>query len=246
MHDLVDETNIVPTVKITDSEVFIKFPYMLIPKYIDSNLEPIKYVVLCRFDSNFETVEFRFDKAPQGYQSTKDFYTEMINKTIANLSYYFDAKLDNFDFKGIIEYIRVKEVDNITICAMELHRNGSKAYLDSMSNEDMIIPILGELKNFIVENKDLLNTNETTKKIKYKLDDFIENIEVTSDLPSVKIAWDANGAKVGIKHNYKGEDYSLFMHYNELIDSKEMMDDVREFFIEYNGKLTEEIQPITL
>lgn len=235
MNDYVDTNSVVPTIKITDEEILIKFSYLL-NNNNGYELKPIKYVVLCRFDSNYKILELRFDKAPQGYQSTKDFYVDIVNLTISHLNSLFDVTIENIDFKGVIEYIRFIEDDNIYIYAMEMLRNGSKAYLDAMSNEDMTIPILGEIKDFMLENEDLFSSNDETLQIKGKLNEFVENIQITSDLPSVKIVWPNNGIKVGIKHNYKDEDFSLFMHYDELIDSKERMDNVREYFIEsYNN-----------
>ncbi|CEP79245.1 Uncharacterised protein [[Clostridium] sordellii] len=237
MIDIVSETEIIPTLKIGNENVFVKFSYLIKPKLINSELKPIKYIVLCDFDLENNLLEIRFDKSPQGYHTTKDFYVEMVNQTIDRLYNLFDMKLDNIDFKALIEYIRTQEDEKIYIYAMEMHRNGSKAYLDSMSNADMTIPILGELKEFINSNEQLFNANKETKDLKGKLDNFIEDIEGTSDLPSIKVIWPENDTRVGIKHDYKGEEYSLFMYYDELIDSKEKMDYVRNYFTQHYKNL---------
>lgn len=233
MKDIINQTEVIPTLKIVNENIFVKFPYLITPKLINSGLKPIKYVVLCDFDLENNLLEIRFDKSPQGYHTTKDFYVQMVNDTVSRLHNLFEMKINNIDFKAIIEYIRMIEDEKIYIYAMEMHRNGSKAYLDSMSNADMTIPILGELKEFISDNEKLFNSNKETKDLKGKLDDFIENIEVTSDLPSIKVIWLENDTRVGIKHDYKGEEYSLFMYYDELIDSKEKMDYVRNYFMQH-------------
>lgn len=241
MKDIITDTEIVPTLKVVNENIFIKFSYLTKPKLINSDLKPIKYVVLCDLDLENNVLEIRFDKAPQGYHTTKDFYVQTVTDTISRLHDLFDLKIENIDFKGIIEYIRAIEDDEIYIYAMEMHRNGSKAYLDSMSNEDMTIPILGELKEFISKHKELFNSNKETKDLKGKLNNFIENIEVTSDLPSIKAIWPKQDTRVGIKHDYKGEEYSLFMYYDELIDSKEKMDYVRSYFMQHYRDLNSEI-----
>lgn len=240
MQDFVNSEEIIPTLKQVNENIFIKFSYLIESRIIGSNLKPIKYIVLCNFDLDNNILELRFDKVPQGYHTTKEFYTQMINDTIARLHNLFDIKTKNIDFKAIIEYIRSIEDDKIYIYAMEMHRNGSKAYLDSMSNAEMTIPILGELKKFIIENKELFDSNKETIEIKGKLNNFIENIEVTSDLPSIKVIWPENNTRVGIKHDYKGEEYSLIMYYDELIESKEKMDYVRKYFMQRYRELNEE------
>ena len=229
--------NIVPTIKIYDDIICIKFSYLLDTQTKGANSKPIKYIVLCSLDLSNDVLELRFDKSPQEYRTTKDFYREYINITLGYLNRLLKIDIEHIDFKSLIEYIRTIEDDEICIYAMEMHRNGSKAYLDSMSNADMTIPILGELKNFINENQKLFNSNDETKKIKGELDYFIENIEVTSDLPSVKICWPINDTRIGVKHDYKEEEYSLFIYYDELLHSKEKMDYVREYFMQHYRNL---------
>ncbi|HGM1125124.1 hypothetical protein [Clostridioides difficile] len=234
--DLVGE-KIVPTIKISAEETLIKFPYLVQPKFVDSKLEPIKYNVICRFDSNYEVLELRLDRIPNGYQYLKEFYTNTIEKTLFILKEFFNIKYASFDFKTIVEYIREIEPEDISIYAMEMRRNGKKAYLDSTSGEDTIIPILGELKEFMLNKNELFTIDENTKRIEEELNNFIGGIEVNSDLPSIKVTWPEQGIRVGIKHNYKDEEYSLLMFYDELLKTKEKMDYVRKYFIEYNREL---------
>lgn len=241
MKDIINAMEVIPTLKFVNENIYIKISYLTRPKLVNTDLKPIKYVVLCDLDLKNNVLEIRFDKAPQGYHSTKDFYVQIVNDSIAKLHDLFDLKVENIDFKGIIEYIRTIEDEEIYIYAMEMHRNGSKAYLDSMSNADMTIPILGELKEFISQHDELFKTNKETRNLKGKLNNFIENIEVTSDLPSIKVIWPKQDTRVGIKHDYKGEEYSLFMYYDELIDSKEKMDYVRNYFMQHYRDLNSQI-----
>lgn len=240
--DFVGESKLKPTIKITENgDIIVKFSYLMHCNSRNSNLDDIKYAVLCCISSDCEILEIRFDKIPQEYQY-KNFYIDIVNKTIDYLCSYFGISIRNIDFKAVIDYIKDKDDnDDIIISAMEMLRNGTKALLDSRSNEDMIIPILGEIKEFIKSEATLFNKDENTKLIKQKLMYFIDEIEATSDLPSVKVFWTKTSTRVGIKHNYKDEQYSLFMYYDELMDSKEMMDDVREYFIDAYRQLEREL-----
>ena len=50
-------------------------------------------------------------------------------------------------------------------------------------------------------------------------------------MPFVKILMNKTGIKLGITHNYKGTEYSLFMLYGELL-GEEMMGSVKEYVIQ--------------
>lgn len=50
-----------------------------------------------------------------------------------------------------------------------------------------------------------------------KILNFLQEIEIQSDMPMVKIGMINSGIRFGITHNYKNTDYSMFMLYGELI-----------------------------
>ena len=50
-----------------------------------------------------------------------------------------------------------------------MQRNGTTAYLEAYDDGDGVMPILGELGNFIEENKELFDTDINTNLIKDKL-----------------------------------------------------------------------------
>ncbi|MGE7763367.1 hypothetical protein [Peribacillus sp. NPDC097895] len=104
-------------------------------------------------------------------------------------------------------------------------------FVFGVSNEELVIPILGELKTFIEDNQQLIQNNDKTQEIGRKLEKFISGIENKSDLPSVKMIWPQKGIRLGVEHTYKDRKYSFFMYYDELVDSKERMDYVREYLI---------------
>jgi len=89
-------------------------------------------------------------------------------------------------------------------------------------------------------NRVLFDETKETKEIKGKLQELIEEIEETSDLPKVKIIWAQKRIKVGIDHDYKGRQYSFFMYFDELIEGKERMEHVREYLINCCRELEEQ------
>lgn len=238
MYDCVDEEAKVPTIRISGESIVFKFSYLLSNR-LNINVESIKYVVLAIINSKDKTLEIRLDKVGFDYKNNRDFYAQIIDDIKYRLIHMLGITVNDIDFKAVIHYIK-SEKDDVSIYAMKMYRNGTKAYLDALSNEDMVIPILGELKNFIEENQQLFDSNNETKEIGLKLDEFITGIEVNSDLPSVKMIWPENGIKIGIDHNYKDRQYSFFMYYDELGYNKERMDYVREYLMQSYRQLEAE------
>lgn len=238
MYDYVDEKAKVPTIRRSGEAIVFKFNYLLSNR-LNTNTESIKYVVLAIINSKDKTLEIRLDKVGFDYKNNRDFYAQIIDDVKSKLIFMLGITVNDIDFKAVIHYIK-SEKDDVSIYAMKMYRNGTKAYLDALSNEDMVIPILGELKKFIEENKQLFDSNNETKAIGSKLDEFITGIEVNSDLPSVKMIWPENGIKIGVDHNYKDRQYSFFMYYDELGDNKERMDYVREYLMQSYRQLEAE------
>ncbi|MFQ8630331.1 MAG: hypothetical protein ACLSAJ_03380 [Intestinibacter bartlettii] len=234
-----DCKDIIPTVGFFQDELIVKFSYLLTPKNTDSELSNIKYTVVCIIDEDNSILEMRFDRVAKDYHTLKDFYTVIVDNTITLLNEIMGISLENIDFKAIIDYIRINDYPDINIYAFEMRRNGGRASLDADSNEDLIIPILGDLQDLIKENNELFEANKDTIKIKDKLEYLIDDILSTSDLPSVKVFWPDQDSRVGIKHEYKNQGYSLFIFYDNLKESKERMDYVRNYFIEAYRKLNE-------
>lgn len=233
------------TVRQTPSFIDIKFSYLLTPKtptYMGKN---IKYVVLARIDIVSEVLEICFDKVKFDYRPYENFYSKIINKTITKLTSILELDIVNIDFKELIYYIRENKED-VLIVSMKMRRNGTVAHLDSFENEDYIIPILGELKEFIDEKEILFSSNDQCKEIKSELMSFIDTIEVTSDLPNVKLRWQDARISLGADHNYNMHDYTLFMLYDELSTERRRIDYVREYFVKCFTEFREQIQSESL
>lgn len=230
-----------PSLYIVDNLVYLKFSEHL----NNETGNQIKFTIICVLDKEHNVIELRFDRVGIAYKNSYNFYRDKINTILNYLRINLTVEIKNIDFKSVIDYIKT-EKDNISIYAQRMQRNGTTAYLEAYDDDDSVMPILGELGNFLDENKELFDTDINTNLIRDKLLTFIKEIEVKSDMPMVKVKLDDKGIKFGITHNYKGMEYSLFMFYGELLGDKEMMGYVRKYLIECNQELEKCISPNTI
>lgn len=241
-YDCINDQFLTPTIKDTQDALYIKFNH----KLTNRQGYEIKYVIMAIIHKKDKLLEIRFDRVGGEYKEpSNDFYAFIINKTVDAVRELLNIEINNIDFKAIIDYMK-DEKDDVCIYAQKMTRNGSVAYLEALNNKDtieteeLVIPILGEFKVFMSNNENLFNKSKDTIEIKNKLEFLINEIEVTSDLPKVKINWIKEGIKVGIDHEYKGNEYSFFMYYDELNEGKERMDHVREYLITCYRELKEQ------
>lgn len=214
-----------PTVYPLSDQIFFKFSYRL----QDDDGHIIKYVIIAVFDEKNNIFEIRFDRVGIAYKNSYSFYKDKV----ATIKSYFEEKLgvefSSIDFRAVVDYMK-SEKEDVTILAQRMNRNGSTAYLEAYEGDEITIPILGELENFVAKNKELFEKNDDTKVIRTELQQFLKQIEVKSDMPMVKIRIDETGVRFGITHDYKDTEYSLFMLYGELI-GEEMMHSVKEYLM---------------
>lgn len=226
-----------PTIYTMDNLIYLKFSIQLSNNYGVN----IRYVTLVVIDKENELLEFRFDKIGIAYKSTYNFYCESILRILNYLECKFGITTSDFDFKAIIEYIK-SEKEDVTIYAQKMKRNGSTAYLEAYDEDECTIPILGELYTLIENHSDLFNKDDNTKEIKRIIDEFINNIEIKSDIPVVKVKMDKQHIKFGITHNYKDSSFSLFVFNGELDVNKEMMNDVKYYLMQCYRELNSKTQ----
>lgn len=215
-----------PTVYTIGESIYFKFSCKL-----NNDLgKNVKYVILAIIDKEYELLEIRFDRIGIAYKNSQTFYKDKINFIVNYFTDEIGLQTRNIDFKAVVEYIK-SEKDDVTIVAQRMTRNGTTAYLEAYEDELSIIPILGELDSFIEEQKELFDRNDAAKEIRNKLKGFIQEIEIKSDMPLVKIRMDQTGIKFGITHNYKDTEFSLFMLYGELI-GEEMVSSVKGYLMQ--------------
>lgn len=228
-----------PSLQFIDDLIYIKFSYAL--KNDTDNR--VKFTVICVIDEKNNIIELRMDKIGIAYKNSYTFYRDKIIFILSYLKKELDIQVENIDFKAVVEYIK-SEKEDMKVYAQRMRRNGTVAYLESNNNNnEIVIPILGELYNLIESNECLFESNTETKMIKKKLHEFIDEIEIKSDLPMVKLKKQDSKIDFGITHNYKGEDFSFFMFYGDLLGNKEMMDYVRKYFVECCNEISDQLQP---
>ncbi|NFM30695.1 hypothetical protein FDC02_05170 [Clostridium botulinum] len=237
-NDILEIVAYKPTYKQDENYIYLKFNFVLNNR--EDNFKKIKYPVLVIINKDMNIFEIRLDTISFKYKDNENFYKDKIGKVNAWVVSYLKCQVLNIDFQAITRYMKNEKKDDVTIVALKMKRDGTIAFLDSASNDEMIIPILGELKNIVSLNKELFNKTTDTIKIKTIIEDFISEVEETSDLPSVKILWHKEKIKLLAMHGYKEEDYSLFKYSDELGD-KERMDYVTKYFIECEKQARESI-----
>ena len=216
--DFVDFVGSKPTIKENEEMLNVKFNFLL--ENINDKSKKIKYSIVVVFHKDIEVVEIRFDSVSFEYKRNLQFYKQKINAVRSWLFSSLKIELGIINFRSVVDYIASDcNKKEIRIVAQDMARNGMRALLDSSSNEELTIPILGELKEFIQKH---IKEFDEAPIVKELISDFIEEIEETSDLPMVKLFWIDKNIKVGVNHDYKAQDYSLFKYFDELKDMERM------------------------
>lgn len=238
-YDSINQILSKPTIRIVGQSIYIKYSKLL----TNRENKGVKYVVLCIIHPKDRLLEIRLDKIGGEYKNGKgDFYADIIDRALVDIKRLYKIEIQQIDFKAIIAYVQ-EEKDDVTVYAQKMTRNGSTAYLEASDGVELVIPILGELKQFIESNSDVFSKNKETIDIRNKLEKFIGEIEIKSDLPMVKITWPQKQIRIGFVHNYKDRAYSFIMYYDELIVGKERNEYVREYLNKCYRELEEQIQP---
>lgn len=225
--DIDDDCYGKPVVVMKDNQIFFSFSYQL----KNDEEDRMKFTVISIFDLDNNIIELRFDKIGIAYKKTFDFYKIKIQQVLDFFIKNMKLQIHSIDFKAVVDYIMSEKKDEVIVYAKRMRRNGTTAYLEAYEDEESILPILGELESFIKENQVLLNMDDNTISIRKRLEDFIKEIEIKSDMPMVKIRLQSKKIRIGITHDYKSTDYSFFMLYGELVNDWELMNYVREYLI---------------
>ena len=173
---------------------------------------------------------YRRNESTQYYLNKIDNIREFIENTLF-------LSLSAIDFNYTIAQIRKQDDENeMIVSAQSMNINsGGKATLDSSSSKDIILPILGEIKNLLEENVELFQQcNEGYDLLK----NYVEELEQESDLPWVTLRFNN---KIQVKFLFEtatNKDYTLLNYYSDYNSSKkgrEAMNDVTNKIIsKYN------------
>ena len=219
-----------PTVHTIDDLYIIKFIDICKgTKYIEETQElradTSRYPMLAIFHSNDNIFEIKVPFISVILRnSDKEFYYNKIKKLKEHLESYF-----NVDLKAINMYNLVSNISNdknnkdvkVSSQKMQLASGGEATLNSSNESNETILPILGELSSILSNNDILFNKNEDTIKIKELINDFIDDTNVTSELPWVSLRWshDTKTKRIQVKFlfdHYSNYEFTLMEFYNNL------------------------------
>lgn len=201
-HDL--SAPLKPTLHEIDGVYILKFTKILEGASLDSEGDPIKsiarYPMIAMFYPKSNMVEIRVNATSSILQNRENnFYYNRINDIKTEVETQYGIELEPIDLYQLVEDIErevgqdkgSEELNSPKVSSQKMHMSsGGQATLDSgYDTEDIILPILGELKNIITDNQDLFEESDTGTKIRELLNDFIKDTEETSDLPWRSLRW---------------------------------------------------------
>ncbi|MED4781008.1 hypothetical protein [Brevibacillus choshinensis] len=223
-HDTMTEINrksystipFVPTMVNLDKMLFLKFSVKLEAlNPLSRELSQLKYPILVVIHKDLEVLEIRFDRVKSIFKANDLFYKENINYILDWLKLKIGITVGSIDMTTIIDDIIEDNNDEVAVHAQYMSlKMGGKAKLEVGHNAEFILPLLGELKRLIEDN---IKVFDESPKIKQLLNDFVSEIELTSDLPWISLCW-KNPTKskqviVKFSHNYLNEDYCLLQYF---------------------------------
>lgn len=228
-----------PIVKINDDQIFIKFNLIYNGYNPDkSGMDTVKYPILAVVFLDLNILEVRFDRLSPIFRGTRNPYSNNIKLVLQwmedNLGLEI-AAVDLFNaIKSLPDDDEAKEV--VTGGVQYSLKSGSKATLDVGSNENYVLPILGELEQLINEYEEEFND---APKVKQIIEAFIDDIKTTSDRPWMSLCWPKTTKKdtINVKFTffYEGEEYCL-LQYKDKQQSAGRMDYVTRYLIDYQRK----------
>ncbi len=212
------------TIKLHD-RIFLKFSLALSGYHPQTGEEVLeKYVFIVIFHKEEKLVEFRFDTIGRNFEKDQINYPVLIEKMKTYLQNFLDINLIPLDLNFLISIGKNQEELKLVAQAMKLS-NGGNAQLDVGNNQEYVLPLIGELKNLMVENKEEL---DKSPKLKEALEEFMYEKEEMSDYPWVELMWEdeikTRNKRIKVFFNYKKLDYPLIQHYynNVLIGMERM------------------------
>lgn len=236
-----------PTYVERDGIHILKFALKLtgfLPRERD-NRRVIIYPILCLLNPAENSLEIRFNKVKSFISTSVDgFYPKKVNEIKSKIEDLLSVELTAVNLSPIIKYINEIGHNEIAVSAqaIALH-TGSKATLDTGSNDNMILPFIGNLKGILQEHKELFDSNEGTQTVKDLLEEIILEAEYLSDHPWITLAWvnevKSKVLKIKFLFNYQGQDFSVLQYYGNIADS-ERMSYVTQFIFDEKRKLESE------
>lgn len=200
----------------------------------NDNKREIIYPIICLLNSKTNTLEIRYEKA-KGYLTSGEngngFYIRKIQEIQQKLEELLGIELLAINLSPIVKFIKETLNDSddneVVISAQSLqYHTGSKAVLDTGNNDNMILPLIGNLKDILKNHATLFKANTETIQIESMLEEIISEAEYLSDHPWITLAWKnevkSKVLKVKFLFNYQGQDFSVLQYYGSNADSERM------------------------
>lgn len=195
----------------------------------------LKYPVLVVIHKEEKLIEFRFDALKRVFISEKRELT-IYADLISDLSNYFlnklDCVLEPLDLDFIIKEAKKEDQDEVRVMA-EYRKlpSGGNAQLEVGSNEQFVLPIIGDLKEVLQQYRSEL---EKVPTLKDALDQFIFENDELSDYHWIEVMWEnelkTRNNRVKFIFNYKNNTYCLIQHYyNNVLIGMERMNHVIKY-----------------
>jgi len=220
----------------------IKTGYKPIP---ENNIRTIIYTVLVIVDFENHVVEFRYNTATSLISnSNQTFYVNIVNDLRSAINSKLLNELTPLILSPIINEIK-KEIDcnanhEISVSAQAYnYAQGSKAVLDTGNDDNLSLPLLGNIKAILNEHAALLNT-DPCKKLSQDLEEIISQAEETSSHPWITLRWPtenkSKATKVKFSFSYLGQDFDVLYFYTSSL-KEEWMTNVRKILCDKKREL---------
>lgn len=206
----------------------------------------LKYPFLVVFHKTDKLIEFRFDVVKRLYISGKkettiyaDLILSMMNYleneyscllSPLNVDYMVNASKNDSDVRLIAQYMKLP--------------SGGNAQLEVGSNQEYVLPLIGELKSLLDENQLEL---DKVPAIREALEQFMKDMEELSDYPWIELLWE-NEIKTRSIHvkfifNYMNNPYCLIQHYySNVLIGMERMNYVIKYISNHRNDDTKQIE----
>jgi len=238
-YDSVDTDINIPTVIFDDEENKVLLKFNLKYEGYDPDTgqkKRIKYPIIAVLFINIGVLEIRFDRLGGIFRGKDAPYSLNVCRVLDWLQFHLAIVVENIYLQDLVDDIRINADDVVETATCLSLKGGGKATLEVGSNEDDIMPLIGELKLLMIEYEKEFNESPVIKRI---LNEFIKETEETSDRPWISLCWKnkVKAKNITVKFafdyaEYNGEKYCLLQHIGKQV-STGRMDYVTSYIITY-------------
>lgn len=232
-YDTILETIGIPTVKVSDDKIIFKFSLLRKSDRANEEHLHIKYTILAVIYNDDKILEIRMDNLGNKFKSDKEFYARQIRAVNSWLNTNLGLGIQDIDCRNTIDNILQNHGDEVKVYSQLMCTiKDAKAVLKVADDGNFVLPILGDLKKLIENNRGDFEREEC-KRVYDLINNFITEIEETCDLPRIALCWFTKDKDfiVEFTHNFYGSTFSLLQHYGRS-QEVEGMEYVTKYIIE--------------